>query len=139
MGYWGVKSYENDLAHDALDAGFDRIHGERYEALMDDRNPLPYEKVHEQLASPVTLAASLEALNQLIEEQELEESDGEAQLAWVGVVLRHAECRVEIGPEIIQKAIEILESEDLDWPRPTERKLRLEKEVAVLRKRLENR
>jgi hypothetical protein len=27
MGYWGVKSYENDEAADALDAGFDRVHG----------------------------------------------------------------------------------------------------------------
>ena len=31
MGYWGVKSYENDLAHDALDAGFARVHEDRYE------------------------------------------------------------------------------------------------------------
>ena len=27
MGHWGVKSYEHDEAADALDAGFDRVHG----------------------------------------------------------------------------------------------------------------
>ena len=27
MGHWGVKSFENDDAADALDAGFDRVHG----------------------------------------------------------------------------------------------------------------
>ena len=27
MNYWGVKSYENDDAGDALDAGFDPVHG----------------------------------------------------------------------------------------------------------------
>ena len=45
MGHWGVKSYENDEAGDALDAGFDRVHGKQYEELMDDRNPLSFEQV----------------------------------------------------------------------------------------------
>jgi len=138
MGYWGIKSYENDLAHDALDAGFDRIHGARYEELMDDRNPLPYEKVHEQLASPETLSAALAALDELVEGPALE-GDGEALLAWVGVVLRHVECRVPVPAVTIERAIQILENEDLEWPRPTERKLRLDKELAAFRKRLENR
>ncbi|MFM7316337.1 MAG: hypothetical protein ACKO5E_05270 [bacterium] len=138
MGYWGIKSYENDLAHDALDAGFDRMHGVRYEELMDDHNPLPYEKVHEQLASPETLSASLAALDELVEGPALE-GDGEALLAWVGVVLRHVECRVAVPAETIMRAIDILENEDLEWPRPTERKLRLDKELAAFRKRLENR
>ena len=40
MGHWGVKSYENDDANDALDAGFEQVHGDVYEELMDDRNPL---------------------------------------------------------------------------------------------------
>ncbi len=42
MGHWGVKSYEHDDAADALDAGFDRVHGAQYEELMDDRNPLTF-------------------------------------------------------------------------------------------------
>ncbi len=138
MGYWGIKSYENDLAHDALDAGFDRIHGARYEELMDDRNPMPYEKVHEQLASLETLSATLAALDELVEGPALE-GDDEALLAWVGVVLRHVECRVPVPVVTIERAIQILENEDLEWPRPTERKLRLDKELAAFRKRLENR
>ena len=62
MGHWGIKSYENDEASDALDAGFDRVHGERYEELMDDRNPLTYEQVQQRLADARTLAASIDAL-----------------------------------------------------------------------------
>ena len=62
MGHWGIKSYENDGAADALDAGFDRVHGERYDELMDDRNPLTYEQVQQRLADPRTLAASIDAL-----------------------------------------------------------------------------
>lgn len=135
MGYWGIKSYENDLAHDALDAGFDQVHGDRYEALMDDRNPMPYEKVHEELANPETLQKSLAALDEMLEHPALQ-GDEEERLAWVGVVLRHAECKVDVPRSILEEAVKVLESEDLEWPRPTERKLRLEKELALFRKRL---
>lgn len=135
MGYWGVKSYENDLAHDALDAGFDQVHGDRYEELMDDRNPLPYEKVHEVLGNAETLAKSLAALDEMLEHPALE-GDEEEKLAWVGVVLRHLECKVEVPAGMLQQAVKLLEEEDLEWPRPTERKLRLEKELALFRKRL---
>ena len=135
MGYWGVKSYENDLAHDALDAGFDQVHGDRYEELMDDRNPLPYEKVHEELANLETLAKSLAALDEMLEGPAME-GDEEEKLAWVGVVLRHLECKVAVPVEMLQQAIKLLEEEDMEWPRLTERKLRLEKELALFRKRL---
>ena len=64
MDYWGVKSYENDDAGDALDAGFDRVHGELYEELMDDRNPLSFEQVQKRLADPRTLEASIAALQE---------------------------------------------------------------------------
>jgi len=135
MGYWGVKSYENDLAHDALDAGFDRVHEDRYEELMDDRNPLPYEKVHEQLANEETLKESLVALDEMVEGV-AQELDDESKLAWAGVVIRHVECRMDLPREMLEATIAILENEELDWPRPTERKIRLEKELALLRKRL---
>ena len=62
--HWGVKSYENDDADDALDAGFDRVHGELYDELMDDRNPLTYEQVQQKLADARTLEASIEALRE---------------------------------------------------------------------------
>ena len=55
MGYWGVKSYENDDADDALDAGFERVHGDLYEQLMDDGNPLSFEQVQKGLADSRTL------------------------------------------------------------------------------------
>ena len=62
MGHWGVKSYENDDAADALDAGFERVHGDRYDDLMDDRNPMTFDQVQQKLANPETLAAAVEAL-----------------------------------------------------------------------------
>jgi hypothetical protein len=64
MGQWGVKSYENDAAADALDAGFDRVHGHRYEALMDDRNPMTVDQIHRQLASGETLDAAIASLRE---------------------------------------------------------------------------
>ena len=66
MGYWGVKSYENDDADDALDAGFDHVHGTLYEELMDDRNPLSFEQVQKRLADARTLAAAVAALEELV-------------------------------------------------------------------------
>ncbi len=67
MDYWGVKSYENDDAGDALDAGFDRVHGELYEELMDDRNPLSFEQVQAQLANSQTLEAAIAALQESLD------------------------------------------------------------------------
>ncbi len=64
MGHWGVKSYEMDEAHDALDAGFERVHGAAYDDLMDDRNPMAFEQVQQQLAGPETLAAALDVLRE---------------------------------------------------------------------------
>ena len=99
MGYWGVKSYENDDADDALDAGFERVHGELYEQLMDDRNPLSFEQVQKRLADGRTLAASVEALEELIEAKltdDPEAWDDAARLAFAGIVVRHAELGVAI-------------------------------------------
>src|SRR5437763_627375 len=62
MGHWGVKSFENDDADDALDRGFERVHGAAYEELMDDRCPLTFDQVQRKLAGVETLAASLDAL-----------------------------------------------------------------------------
>ena len=59
MGHWGVKSYENDDAADALDLGFQRVAGTAYDDLMDDRNPLTFDQVQRKLAGPETLAAAL--------------------------------------------------------------------------------
>jgi hypothetical protein len=135
MDYWGIKSYENDLAHDALDAGFDRVHGDRYEELMDDRNPLTYEQVQEQLASPQTFAAALAALHDEIgDAREPDQWDEWARLALVGIAVRHAEIGVPIPATWLERAIDWLEHEDIEWDEPTKRRLRIGKEIACLRR-----
>lgn len=138
MGFWGIRSYENDLAADALDAGFERVHGQLYDDLMDDRNPVPFEKVQERLAGAHTLTAALAALEELSTNTDVDDDDDEddPDLAYAGVVVRHVECRVEVPEAVIRRAIEALENEAIEWPRPTERKLRVDKEIALLRKRL---
>src|ERR1700716_395105 len=98
MSHWGVKSYENDEAADALDAGFDRVHGATYEDLMDDRNPLTPEQVHKELANPETLAAGVAALEESAGRPP-EEWDEVERLGFAGVVVRHAELGVPVPEE----------------------------------------
>ena len=93
MGHWGVKSYENDDAADALDAGFDRTHGALYEELMADENPLTTEQVERRLANPETLTRAVEALVESVD-RPFEEWDEVERLAFAGVVVRHAELGV---------------------------------------------
>lgn len=133
MGHWGVKSFENDDAADALDAGFNRVHGAAYDDLMDDRNPLTFDQVQEKLANAETLAASLEALREAVGKP-FEDWDEIERLAFAGVVVRHAECRVPIPDEARLRAIDWLEHEEIDWDEATVRRLRREKEIALLRK-----
>jgi hypothetical protein len=137
LGYWGVKSYENDDADDALDAGFERVRGELYEHLMDDRNPLSFEQVQKRLADGRTLAASVEALEELIGAKltgDPEAWDDAARLAFAGIVIRHSELGVIIPEEFRLQAIQWLESEDISWDEPTRRQIRREKELAHLRR-----
>jgi hypothetical protein len=134
MGHWGVKSYENDEAHDALDAGFDRVHGERYDELMDDRNPLTYEQVQKKLANAETLAASIDELRDSVGREAAPETwDELARLALAGIVVRYAELKVAIPEEWRGRAIDWLEHEEIDWHEATARRLRRQKEVNLLR------
>ena len=134
MGHWGVKSYENDDANDALDAGFDRVHGEQYDELMDDRNPLTYEQVQQRLADSRTFEASIDALWDLVGRENAPEAwDDLARLALAGVVVRYAELKVPIPEEWRLRAIEWLEHEEIDWDEATLRRLRRQKEVDLLR------
>lgn len=136
MGYWGVRSYENDDAHDALDAGFDRARGPEYERLMDDRNPLTLEQVQQRLAGPDTLDAALAWLRDEFG-PDLDAWDDEARLALAGVVVRHAELGVPIPPDTLARAIAWLEAEPLDWERDrTRREVRRRNELDLLRQRL---
>jgi hypothetical protein len=133
MGHWGVKSFENDDASDALDAAFERVHGTRYESLMDDRNPLSYEQVQAQLANPETLEL---ALGWLVEEfgDNYDDWDDEARLAYAGVVVRHAELHVAIPDDVRRRALAWLNCEAIDWDEATKRRLRREQELDVLRR-----
>ncbi len=116
MGAWGVRSYENDETADALDAGLEQIHGARYQSLMDDRDPTPFEKVQEQLASAETLAAALAALAEdLGPPPDDDPEDDLGRLAYAGVVVRHAECRVPIPEDLRARALRYLEAETIDW------------------------
>jgi hypothetical protein len=133
--HWGVKSYENDAAADALDAGFDRVHGARYEELMDDHNPLTYEQVQEHLADPRTLQASIDALGDAAGRATAPEAwDDEIRLALAGIVVRHAELKVAIPEEWRQRAIDWLEHEPIDWHEAAARRKRRQKEIDLLRR-----
>ncbi len=100
MGHWGVKSYENDDAGDALDAGFARVHGATYEDLMDDANPLTPEQVQQRLAGPETLAAVARGPGRRASAGPTDEWDEVARLAYAGVVVRHAELGVPIPADV---------------------------------------
>jgi hypothetical protein len=134
MDYWGVKSYENDHAGDALDAGFDQVHGELYEELMDDRNPLSFEHVQKRLADTRTLEASIAALQEALAlASPPEQWDEVARLAISGIIVRHAELNVPIPDAWLNRALDWLENEELDWEEATARQFRRQKEISLLR------
>ena len=97
MGHWGVKSYENDDAADALDAGFERVHGDAYDDLMDDRNPLTFDQVQQKLAEPRDARRGRRgACRGGRRRGPFDEWDEVERLAFAGVVVRHAEFGVPI-------------------------------------------
>ena len=131
MGHWGVKSYENDDAADALDAGFDRVHGPLYEELMADENPLTPEQVEARLADAESLAKAVEALVESVG-RPFEEWDEVERIAFAGVVVRHAELGVPIPDDLRARALDWLEHEEIEWDEATARRLRRQKEMALL-------
>ncbi len=133
MGHWGVKSYENDEAHDALDAAFERIHGAAYDELMDDRSPLTLDQVFERLADPRTLDASVESIEGAFG-ADVEAWDELGRLALVGVVVRHAELGVPVPEAWRDRAVAWLESEAIDWDEATKRRLRVAREIEILKR-----
>jgi hypothetical protein len=138
MGHWGIKSYENDDADWAIDSGFENVHGEVYEELMDDRNPLSFEQVQKQLATERTLVEAVKALEKTTGaalDSESEAWDDLARLAFAGVVVRHTELGVAIPEPFLKRAIAWLEAEEIEWDQETKRRLRRQKEIALLRQR----
>jgi len=133
MGYWGIKSYENDDANDALDAAFERVHGSQYINLMDDSNPLSFEQVQEKLANPETLQAALNWLNEEFG-PDFESWDAESRLAFAGVAVRLMECSVPLPETVRDRALAWLRQEEIDWDEPTKRRLRRDQEIGRLEK-----
>jgi hypothetical protein len=131
MGHWGVKSYENDDAADALDAAFEHVHGARYDELMDDRNPLSFDQVQKKLANTETLAAAVERLSTSIGVPR-DDWDESARLAFAGIIVRHAELGVAIRDDWRRQAIDWLEQEAIDWDEATARRMRRQKELSTL-------
>ena len=134
MGCWGVKSYENDDAHEALDRGFERVHGDVYDDLMDDRNPMSLEDVQKKLANAATLAAALDLFEYEAGSNRADWDDLD-RLGYAGIVVRHVELGVPVPNDVRTSAIGFLEAEEMDWDEDaTARKLRREKELAMLRR-----
>ena len=131
MGSWGVRSYENDDADFAIDAGLERVHGAAYEDLMEDDNPLTIDQIHRQLANAATLDAAVENYRAEVD-QPWDNWDDEQRLALVGIVVRHAEMNVPIPDEIRFRALEWLHSESSEWDEATARRLRREREIELL-------
>jgi hypothetical protein len=130
MGYWGVKSYENDEAHEALDRGFEAVHGSVYDDLMDDRNPLTLEQIQAQLANSETLARSIAFHAE--EAGDFDDWDEFEQLGFAGIIVRHAELGVPIPEHWGTLAFQWLEGESIDWDEETLRKLRRDREIELL-------
>jgi hypothetical protein len=135
-GCWGVKSYENDDAHEALDRGFERVHGEVYDDLMDDGNPMTFEQVQKKLANPETLAAAMD-LFEYEAGSNRDNWDELDRLGYAGVVVRHVELGVPVPDDLKATAIAFLEAEEIEWDEPTLRNLRREKEIAMLKRERE--
>ena len=132
MGYWGLKSYENDDAHDALDGAFERVHGDLYDELTDDANPLTLDQVHQRLANAETLAAALD----LFEAEAGSDRtlwDELDHLGYAGIVVRHAELGVAIPDDVRSTALEFLETEEIEWDDPAQRNRLREREIALLK------
>jgi len=131
MGSWGVRSYENDAADFAIDAGMDRVHGSTYEDLMDDGNPLTIDQIQKRLANSSTLEAAISAFCTEVDAA-WDVWDNEQRLGFAGIVIRHAELGVPIPNDLRTRAVGWLRDEAIEWDEATARKLRKEREIELL-------
>ena len=131
MGSWGVRSYENDDADFALDAGFDRVHGATYEDLMEDDNPLTIDQIQRRLANSATLEAAVAALCTDVD-RDWDDWADEARLAFAGIVVRHAELGVPVPDDWRGRALRWLRDEAIEWDEATVRNLRRGREIDLL-------
>ena len=131
MGSWGVRSYENDDADFAIDAGMEAVHGSTYEDMMDDHNPLTIDQIQQRLANSATLAAAIANYTSEVD-RPWDDWDDEQRLGFVGIVVRHAELKVAIPAEWRDRALAWLRDEQVEWDEVTARKLRREREIELL-------
>ena len=131
MGTWGVRSYENDDADFAIDAGFDKVHGPTYEDLMEDDNPLTIDQIQRRLANQATLEAAVAALCTEVD-RPWDDWEDESRLAFAGVVVRHAEMGVPIPNDWRARACDWLRDEAIEWEEATTRRLRRGREIELL-------
>ena len=134
MGSWGVRSYDNDDADFAIDAGMEAVHGSTYEAMMEDHNPLTIDQIQQRLANPATLKAALTNYTSEVD-RPWDDWDDEQRLSFAGIVVRHAELQVPIPTEWRDRAIAWLRAEPIEWDEVTARKLRRDREIELLERR----
>lgn len=134
MGSWGVRSYENDDADFAIDAGLDQVHGSTYEDLMDDGNPLTIDQIQKRLANSSTLEAAVSSITNEVDAP-WDDWDDEQRLGFAGIVVRHAELGVPVPDDWRTRAIAYLRDEAIEWDEATARKLRKEREIELLERR----
>ena len=104
-----------------------------YEELMDDRNPLSFEQVQARLASPQTLEASIAALQEsLALETRPKNGMRQRDSPWRASSSATPNSVLPIPAVWLNRAIDWLENEDLDWEEATARRLRRQKEIRLL-------
>ena len=135
MDYWGVKSYENDDAGDALDAGFARVHGALRRAHgRPQPSPFRASSSRDLRARKLWTRRSRLCGKRSLYEDPPEEWDETARLALSGIVVRHAELGISVPPDWLNRAIDWLRNEDIEWEEATARRLRRQKEIELLRR-----
>jgi hypothetical protein len=98
---------------------------------------MTFDQVQAALADSQTLVASIDSLRDaLVLDDSPATWDEVARLAFVGIVVRHAELGVPIPEPLGRQAIEWLEHEQIEWEESTARHLRRGKEIALIRKAL---
>jgi hypothetical protein len=94
---------------------------------------LTFDQVQRKLADPATLAAAVAALHEAVGPgTPFDDWDDVARLAFAGVVVRHAEFGVAVPPGWRDRALDWLRNEAIDWDEATARRLRRQKEIALL-------
>ena len=82
-----------------------------------------------------SLDAAIAALRKGLDLKEsTDEWDETARLALAGIVVRHAELGVSIPAAWLNRAIDWLENEEVEWDEETKRRLRRNKEIDMLRR-----